>query len=155
MCGVKTNIITAAEIHGKSASDCAQMPDLINTTAKHFTMKEVSGDKAYGSFGNYAVIDYNGAVPFIVFKDNATPKVGGLWAKMFYYFKFNEVEFMRHYHKRSNVETVFAMIKAKFGGYVRSKTEVAVKNECYCKIICHNICVLIQEMHELGIDIEF
>ena len=28
-------------------------------------------------------------------------------------------------------------------------------NEVLCKIICHNICVLIQEAHELGIDTTF
>jgi hypothetical protein len=39
--------------------------------------------------------------------------------------------------------------------HVRSKTPVAMINEVLCKIICHNICVLIQETHELGIEIEF
>ena len=38
---------------------------------------------------------------------------------------------------------------------VRSKTDVAMKNEVLCKIICHNICCLIQESHELGIDTTF
>jgi hypothetical protein len=28
-------------------------------------------------------------------------------------------------------------------------------NEVLCKLICHNICVLIQEGHELGIDVQF
>jgi len=28
-------------------------------------------------------------------------------------------------------------------------------NEVLCKIICHNVCVLIQESHELGIEVEF
>ena len=28
-------------------------------------------------------------------------------------------------------------------------------NEALCKILCHNLCVLIQERHELGIDAEF
>jgi len=38
---------------------------------------------------------------------------------------------------------------------LRSKTPVAMVNEVLCKIICHNICVLIQEAHELGIDTTF
>nr|WP_298257737.1 transposase [Bradyrhizobium sp.] len=61
----------------------------------------------------------------------------------------------RHYHKRSNVESTFSMIKAKFRDHVRTKTDVAMKNEVLCKIICHNICCLIQEAHELGIDTSF
>ena len=78
-----------------------------------------------------------------------------LWRKMFHYFQFNREEFMGFYHKRSNVESVFSMVKAKFGGNVRSKTEIAMKNEVFCKFLAHNICVLITAMHELGIDISF
>ena len=59
------------------------------------------------------------------------------------------------YHKRSNVESTFAMIKAKLRDHVRAKTPVAMVNEVLCKIICHNVCVLIQESHELGIEVEF
>jgi transposase len=66
-------------------------------------------------------------------------------------FHFNQAEYAAHYHKRSNVESVFSMIKAKFRDHVRSKTDVAMVNEVLCKILCHNICVLIQESHELGI----
>jgi len=38
---------------------------------------------------------------------------------------------------------------------VRSKTDVAMVNEVLCKIVCHNICCLIQESHELGISANF
>ena len=47
------------------------------------------------------------------------------------------------------------MVKSKFGASVRSKTWTAQINEVLCKIICHNICVVIQEMHELGINPNF
>ena len=53
------------------------------------------------------------------------------------------------------VETAFSMIKAKFGGAVRSKTPVAQMNEVLVKILCHNICVLIQAMYALGVAPEF
>ena len=43
------------------------------------------------------------------------------------------------------------MVKSKFGDSVRSKSEVAAKNEVLCKILCHNICCLISAMYELGI----
>jgi len=36
---------------------------------------------------------------------------------------------------------------------IRSKTKIAQINEILYKILCHNICVLIQEMHEMGIGI--
>jgi len=39
---------------------------------------------------------------------------------MFHYFQFRCDEFLAHYHKRSNVESTFSMIKAKFGDHLRS-----------------------------------
>ena len=68
-----------------------------------------------------------------------------------HYFRFRREEFLAHYHKRSNVETAFSMVKAKFGGAERSRTPVAQVNESLLKFICHNTCVLIQESYELGI----
>jgi transposase len=62
---------------------------------------------------------------------------------------------MQSYHKRSNVEMTFSMIKAKFGDALRSKTERAQINEALCKILCHNICCLIQSMYELGLKPKF
>jgi hypothetical protein len=44
------------------------------------------------------------------------------------------------------------MVKAKFRDHVRSKTDVAMKNEVLCKFLCHNICVLIQSHLKLGIE---
>jgi hypothetical protein len=38
---------------------------------------------------------------------------------------------------------------------LRSKTDVAMTNEVLCKILCHNICCVIQSMYELGIEPTF
>src|SRR4051794_23337487 len=74
---------------------------------------------------------------------------------MFHYYNFNRDDFLNHYHKRSNVESTFSMVKAKFGDSPRSKTDTAMINEVLCKIMCHNICCLIQSMYELGIEAKF
>ena len=70
---------------------------------------------------------------------------------MFHYFQYRRDDFLTRYHKRSNVESTFSMSKAKFRDHVRSKTDVAMVNEVLCKILCHNICCLIQESYDLGI----
>ncbi len=44
------------------------------------------------------------------------------------------------------------MIKAKFTDLVRSKDKTAQINEVLLKVLCHNICVLISAMFELGIE---
>ena len=60
-----------------------------------------------------------------------------------------------HYNKRSNVESVFHMLKSKFGQRLRSKSLTAQINEALCKVLCHNLCVVIQSVHELGIETDF
>lgn len=47
------------------------------------------------------------------------------------------------------------MIKAKFGERLRGKTETAQINEALREVLCHNLCVVIQSMYELGVDANF
>lgn len=158
MCGVKTNIVTAVEITGHLAGDSPQFKPLVDATAHNFTMREVSADKAYLSQKNLqAVVDHN-AMPYIPFKANSNVKdktKSALWKNMYHYFAYNNERFMAHYHRRSNVETTFSMIKAKFGDSLRSKTKTAQINEALCKVLCHNICCLIQSMYELKLNPKF
>jgi transposase len=91
-------------------------------------------------------------VPFISFASHHRGNGGGTWEKMYHYFSFRKADFLAHYHKRSNVESTFSMMKRKFGDSLRSKTDTAMVNETLCKILCHNLVVLIHEMFELGID---
>lgn len=115
----------------------------------------VCSDLAYPSESNFQAIANSGATAFIPFKCNTTGGVGGLSAKAFHYFTLNREAFLARYHQRSNVESTFSMIKAKFGDAVRSKTDVAMKNEVLCKILCHNICCLISAIYELGLSPAF
>jgi transposase len=153
MCGVKTNIITAVEIHGRNTGDAKLLPTLVEKTKQNFEISEVSADKGYSSRTNLEAIDAIGAQPFVAFKSNTRGNYwGGVWDKTFHYFQFKREEFLQHYHKRSNVEATFSMMKRKFRDGLRSKTDVAMVNETLCKVLCHNLVVLIHEMQELNID---
>lgn len=151
MSGVKTHIVTSVEITGKDANDSPMLPGLVSKTAENFTLAEVSADKGYSSLDNHEAIAKAGAVPYIAFKANTTGEVGGLFQKMFHFYQYNRDAFLSHYHKRSNSETVFHMIKSKFSTRLRSKGDTAQINEALCKVLCHNLCVLIQSMFELEI----
>jgi len=159
MCGVKTNIVTSVEITGRHDNDSPYLPDLVKTTNENFVISEVSADKGYSSRSNLTAVQDAGGNPYIVFKKNATGQGTAtgfgegvdLWRQMYHYYNLHREEFLEHYHKRSNVESTFSMIKAKFGDGVRSRTHDAQVNEVLCKILCHNICVLIQSMFELGV----
>jgi len=161
MCGVKTNIVTSVEISDGYANDYLYFKGLVNRTGENgFNMKEVSADKAYLGGENMLVTLRHGAIPYIPFKSNSQiqtnygPK-SELWTRMFHFYNFHREEFLQHYHKRSNVETTFSMIKAKFGQRLRTKTLTAQINEALCKVLCHNLCVLIQSAHELGVEAVF
>jgi len=156
-CGVKTNVVTAVEITSASVGDSAMFSSLLNKTGNDFNIKELSADKAYSSRDNLDLVNKLGAMPFIPFKKNVTGKSGGspTWAKMYKIFATRYMEFAAHYHKRSNVETTFSMIKKKFGDNVRCKFLRSQTNEVLCKILAHNLVVLIHELFELGIDINF
>jgi transposase len=160
MCGVKTHIVTSVEAHPHETADTVQLIPLLEKTAERFQINEVSADKAYSSRRNLHAIQSKGAVPYIPFKDNSKGTgtrlpVDGLWEKMWHFYNFNREAFLSHYHKRSNVESVFSMVKTKFGGSVRAKTPTAQVNEVLCKILCHNICCLIQSVFELGLEPTF
>ena len=159
MCGVKTNIVTSVEISGRSAGDSPFFKPLVETTAQNFRMNEVSADKAYLSAANLRLVTENHAMPYIPFKSNSTAhstrQQDSMWKWMFHYYMANQERYMERYHKRSNVESTFAMIKAKFGERLRSKTETAQINEALCKVLAHNICVVNQSIYELGIEANF
>jgi transposase len=155
MTGVKTNVVTSVEISGRHTHDSPMLPQLVNDTAKNFTINEVSADKGYSSRENHDAIATVGATPYIAFKANATGAVGGLFEKMFHYYSFNRDSFLNQYHKRSNVETTFHMIKSKFGSRLRSKGTTAQINEALCKVLCHNIVCVIQSIFEFGIEASF
>jgi transposase len=153
LCGVKTNVTVAVEILDKNAADCPQFSTLVNTTAKHFTVEEIPADKAYLSRENLELAAALGATPYIPFKVNSTAgREGSVWEKMYHFFNLHREEFLQHYHARSNAESTFSMVKAKFRDHVRSKTDVAMKNEVFCKFLCHNICCVHQSHIELGIE---
>ncbi len=114
-------------------------------------MAEVSADKCYLSHDNLADIEGFGAVPYIPFKINSQGGGSAAWRRMWGLFMYEQPKFLAHYHKRSNVESTFSMMKRKFGGSVRSKNFVAQQNEVLCKALCHNLSVLVNATHEIGI----
>ncbi|HKP38187.1 MAG TPA: transposase [Pyrinomonadaceae bacterium] len=163
MCGVKTNIVTSVQVSDGYAHDYPYFKGLIDRTAEAgFNLKEVSADKGYLGASNMLATLQHGAIPYIPFKSNSVPHSEGsygpkseLWTRMYHFYSLKRDEFNQHYHKRSNVETVFHMIKSKFGQRLRSRTLTAQINEALCKVLCHNLCVVIQSVHELGIETNF
>jgi transposase len=152
VCGVKTNVVTAIEVTGRNTQDAPYFAPLITKTTEQFNVERVLGDKAYSSYANLELTVSKGAEPFIPFKSYAkgTSK-SETWNRLFGLFILNREEFLKAYHKRSNVEATFSAIKRVFGDSVRSKTRVAQINEVLLKVLAHNIRCLIHTMAELGV----
>jgi transposase len=148
--GTRTNIISSVEVTGGFYNDSPYFKDLIKATKKNFDIREVSADAGYTSRANMQAVSDMGAIPYIMFKSNNTEKARGslIWSRMFQYFTEHKEDFLEHYHKRSNAESVFNMIKRKLGTHLRCKSDVAMTNELLCKCLSHNICVLIAEIFE-------
>ena len=161
--GSATHIITACEVTIQYISDMNELPKLVEETHENFDMKQLTADKGYLSDNNLMFLDKMGINGYIPFKSNTAPVTerqsknyhSEIWRNAYNYFAMHQSAFLQHYHNRSNTETVMHMVKSKFGDFVRSKTETACINEILLKALCHNICVLIQEMFELGIKPEF
>lgn len=159
MTGVRTHVVTGVEVSERHSNDTLYFKPLVDATSLNFKLREVSADKAYSSASNLRKVVAKGAVPFIPFKENSmahnSNDKSGIWNRLWHYYNFNQAEFLTHYHKRSNVESTFSMIKGKFGERLRSKTHTSQVNEILCKVLCHNLCCVIQSMYEFGVEPNF
>lgn len=125
----------------------------------------MTADKAYSSKANLQAVEDIGRTAFVPFKakfgavpairnvETVMPAFSSAWNKMYHLFMYQRDTFLSRYHNRSNVETTFSMIKTKFADNLRSKSDVGQMNEVLCKVIAHNLCVLIACIHEIGLDV--
>lgn len=158
ICGVRTNVVASVLVTSRREADSPHFGRLVAIAARHFKVQEVSADKAYLAGENMRHALLAGATPFIPFKSNCWLDANSkseFWKRMLHFYLYRQREFAAHYNKRNNVETTFSMIKAKFGGMLRSKGTRAQINEALCKVLCHNLCVLVRSMHELGVEPDF
>lgn len=156
--GVLTNIVTVVDVSGWEANDCSYFMPMVETTAQHFALHDVSVDKTYLSRANLSLVNNAGGTVYIPFKDDTAVPASAddsLWARIYHYDAFNRHAILDRYHKRTNVESTYSMIKGKFGDAAPSKSDTGEINEGLCKVLCHNICVIIQSMHKFGIETTF
>jgi transposase len=154
---VRTDIVTSVQITGSFAHDSPQFRPLVRATARNFRLGDVPADKAYSSRRNLELVAEQDGTPYVPFKSHTIGEGDGstLWKKLWYVYQYHREDFLAHYHKRSNAESTLWMMKSKFGKHIRSKTETAMVNELLCKVLCQNICVVIQSMFELGVEPTF
>ncbi|MFW9872085.1 MAG: transposase [Candidatus Thorarchaeota archaeon] len=155
--GTLSNVVVSVWISQGNKHDSPYFKKLLEDAAKRFQIEEISADLAYSSIENINKAHELNVNPYIPFKSNVTGKRRGSvhWQNAFFFFKNNPEEFYKHYHIRSNVESAFFMIKQRFRDFAYTKNYTSQINEILCKILCHNIIVLIQEIFLSNLDIDF
>lgn len=156
--GCKTNIITSAKITKGTNHESPFLKPLLEDTIKNFTPQNVLADSGYLSKNNVKIIKNIGALPFIKGKKNINVIKKGrntAWNNMLKMWKYNQPEFAKHYHQRSNVESTFSALKRRFGDFCRCKKQESQENEILCRIVCFNASVLSKSLLLYNIKPEF
>ena len=129
--GSATHIITSCEVTSQHIHDSLMFEQLTEETHQNFNMEELCADKEYIAQSNLEHLNKLGVAGYIPFKSNTVAnneKKSAIWRNVYNYFALNQASFLEHYHSRSNTESVFHMVKSKFGTYIRSKTDTACIN---------------------------
>jgi transposase len=111
--GTATHVIASVEATESTVGDVVMLaPLLASSVERGFDVRELSADKAYLSNENLVAIEAAHAVPYIPFKSNSkgTGRTDA-WRRLWHMFEAQNEEFLAHYHKRSNVESVFSAVK--------------------------------------------
>lgn len=150
MVGTVTHAVTSAVV--TSRSDDSQLPELLRRTLVHHDVRELSADKAYSTHDNHEVLERFGIEPYIAFQDHAVVNAKyPIWSRHLCEFLFNLDKFKQHYHRRSNVESTFDMIKARFGATVAMRRPTAQANEVLAKCVAHNLCCMVKAIFTAGL----
>ena len=155
--GVKSHIITSAFASVEQVGDITQFPEMLEETqAAGFPVDEIVADGAYLSEPMLKRMNDEGIGMWVPFRRNSKfHNDHSVWDKHLALFLFHQEKFAEHYHQRSQVETVFSMIKAKYGSTVRGRTPISQANNVLCKLLANNLYVLIRSIYELGLEPEF
>jgi len=150
--GTSTHVITSAVIDKQDSGEPQYFAPLVKKTAANFVIRQVSGDKNYTNTESFQVVEDCGGTAYLAFKVNTSGSIGGIFERMYHLFCLNKDDYLHHYHRRSNIESTFSAVKRLFGDSVRSKGEMAMRNEVLGKLLAYNITLLVHAIYELGME---
>jgi len=108
-------------------------------------LKIVLADKGYLSRINFQFVSNKKGALFIPFKKNSTakPKSYPAWKVAFNLWKKFNTVYMSIYHQRSKIESIFSVIKKRFGDKTNCKNCLMKRKEIALRLIAYNIRILI------------
>jgi transposase len=137
-----TLMIHATRVRTTPGGDPRFMVPLMRRVSKK-DLETVYGDKAYISRRNVQFIHDLGAYPAIEPKSSSSVNSRGHWGygQMMREYRADPEEWKRvhEYGRRSLVETVFSMMKVRYGENLSSRGGMERRRELLIKVVLHNI----------------
>lgn len=137
-----TLMVHAVRVRARPGGDAKEMIGLLRRVPQQ-GLENVYGDKAYISRRNVQYIHDLGAYPGIEPKKRLRARSKGYrgYKELIIEYRRDPEEWKRvhQYGKRSLVESVFGMMKVRFGGGLRSRGFKEQRRELLFKVILHNI----------------
>lgn len=133
---LSTQLVLALRIRKKVRHDNVDFKPTVNRAARIVTLDTVTGDKGFDAQKNHDVVHKYGALLITPLKNKDVPihrTKGADRKKLKRYFP------TKKYHKRSKKETVWSVVKQKFGDAVTSLTFHMQKIELLCRYLAYNI----------------
>lgn len=131
-----TQHVLAVKIRKKSRHDNVDFKPSVNRVARATSLDTVIGDKGFDAQKNHEVVHQHGALLITPIRNQDVP----IWRTKGADRKKLKRNFpTRTYHKRSKKETVWSVVKQKFGDIVRALTFHMQKIELLCRYLAYNI----------------
>jgi hypothetical protein len=131
-----TQLVLAVKIRKKARHDNVDFKPTVSRVSRFTQLDVVIGDKAFDAQKNHDVVHKHGALLITPLRNKDVPvwKTSGADRK-----KLKRHFPKRKYHKRSKKETVWSVVKQKFGDAVTSLTFHMQKIELLCRYLAYNI----------------
>jgi hypothetical protein len=131
-----TQLVLAVKIRKKVRHDNVDFKPSFKRVARFTKIDVILGDKAFDAQKNHTLVHKYGTLLITPLKNEDVPiwRTGGEDRK-----KLKRHFPKKTYNKRSKKETVFGVVKQKFGDYVTSLTFHMQKIELLCRYLAYNI----------------
>jgi hypothetical protein len=131
-----TQLVIALRIRKKARHDNVDFKPTVNRAARIVSLDTVTGDKGFDAQKNHEVVHKHGALLITPLRNKDVPihRTKGVDRK-----KLKRYFPKKKYHKRSKKETVWSVVKQKFGDAVTAIKFHMQKIELLCRYLAYNI----------------
>lgn len=159
ICDDLTGVVTAARADSMHVAEQRYFEVLLGETMESgFQVEAIGADKNYCTKANVRWARERGVLTYITVKKNAKrsrKNSDPAWDENYERAKSSDQKVRLKFHKRNRIESVNSRVKWRYDEEVLVKMPAAQYNEALCKVICHNLLVLVQYSRMLSSPLNF